>query len=163
MSELIHRIKIFVYRFAETKPTYLLLKRDQGLEAMWGPLQASLGFGDKLETAIRQHVREDIGLPTPERLLDLEMPGRWSIGDEEGIEWMFGARTEDIVRPESLSSDWAAHRWANFDDAYRSLGFELDRAAVMRLHTKHLLRFGQHIRLMLQTVSRLRPVIWWPP
>ncbi len=138
MSELIHRIKIFVYRFAETKPSYLLLKRDQGLEAMWGPLQASLGFGDKLETAIRHQVHEGIGLSTPERLLDLEMPGRWSIGDEEVIEWMFGVRTEDIVRPESISPDWAAHRWATFDDAYRSLGFELDRAAVMRLHTKVL-------------------------
>ncbi|MDG1049838.1 MAG: hypothetical protein P8M11_00015 [Planctomycetota bacterium] len=138
MSELIHRIKIFVYRFAETKPTYLLLKPDQGLEAMWGPLQASLGFGDKLETAIRQRVHDDVGLPTPQRLLDLEMPGRWTIGDEEVIEWMFGVRTEDLVKPEGLSPDWTAHRWASFDDAYRSLGLELDRAAVMRLHTKVL-------------------------
>jgi hypothetical protein len=138
MSELIHRIKIFVYRFAETKPSYLLLKRDQGLEAMWGPLHAPLGFGDKLETAIRQHVHDDIGLTPPQRFLDLEMPGRWSIGDEEVVEWMFGVRTEDIIKPGKISPDWAAHRWASFDDAYHSLGFELDRAAVMRLHTKVL-------------------------
>ena len=60
------------------------------------------------------------------------------VGDEEVIEWMFGVRTEDLVKPEGLSPDWTAHRWASFDDAYRSLGLELDRAAVMRLHTKVL-------------------------
>lgn len=138
MSELTHRIKIFVYRFSETRPCYLLLKPDQGLEAMWGPLQAALGFGDKLETAIRDRVRQDTGLPAPQRLLDLEMPGRWSIGDEEVVEWMFGVRAEEPLLPERLAPEWAAHRWAAFDDAYHSLGLELDRAAVMRLHTRVL-------------------------
>ena len=71
-------------------------------------------------------------------LLDLEMPGRWTIGDEEIIEWNFGVRTDELVQPERLSADWTAHRWASFDDAYHSLGLEFDRAAVMRLHTKVL-------------------------
>lgn len=138
MSELLHRIKIFVYRFADAAPHYLLLKPDQGLEAMWGPLQGELGFGDKLETAIRRRVHEDIGLKSPGRLLDLEMPGRWTIGDEEIVEWTFGVRTADELRPDRVADVWAAHRWARFDDAYQSLGLELDRAAVMRLHTKVL-------------------------
>ena len=138
MSELLHRIKIFVYRFADTVPHYLLLKPDQGLEAMWGPLQGALGFGDKLETAIRRRVQEDIGLAAPERLLDLEMPGRWTIGDEEIVEWTFGVRTMHDLHPDRVADVWAAHRWARFDDAYQSLGLELDRAAVMRLHTKVL-------------------------
>ena len=138
MSELLHRIKIFVYRFADTVPHYLLLKPDQGLEAMWGPLQGALGFGDKLETAIRRRVQEDIGLKAPGRLLDLEMPGRWTIGDEEIVEWTFGVRTLDELRPERVADVWAAHRWARFDDAYQSLGLELDRAAMMRLHTRVL-------------------------
>ncbi|MEM6671635.1 MAG: NUDIX domain-containing protein [Planctomycetota bacterium] len=138
MSELLHRIKIFVYRFREEAPHYLLLKPDQGLEAMWGPLQGALGFGDKLETAIRRRVEEDIGVIVPGRPLDLEMPGRWTIGDEEVVEWTFGILTEEELHPDRVADAWAAHRWARFDDAYQSLGLELDRAAVMRLHTKVL-------------------------
>ncbi|MEM9382441.1 MAG: hypothetical protein AAGB93_20985 [Planctomycetota bacterium] len=138
MSELLHRIKIFVYRFADAAPNYLLLKPDQGLEALWGPLQGDLGFGDKLETAIRRRVQEDIGLPAPGRPLDLEMPAHWTIGDEEVVEWTFGVRTMHDLHPDRVVETWAAHRWARFDDAYQSLGFEVDRAAMMRLHTKVL-------------------------
>lgn len=138
MSELHHRIKIFVYRFSEAAPNYLLLKPDQGLEALWGPLQGELGFGQKLEGAIRKKVEDDIGLRPPGRLLDLEMPGRWTIGDEEIVEWTFGFHATGEVQPSRVSDHWAAHRWARFQDAYSSLGLELDRAAMMRLHTRVL-------------------------
>ena len=74
----------------------------------------------------------------PGRPLALEMPARWTIGDEEVVEWTFGIRTMQELHPERVSETWAAHRWARFDDAYQSLGFELDRAAMMRLHTKVL-------------------------
>lgn len=135
MSELHHRIKVFVYRFQDETPNYLLLKPDQGLEALWGPLQGELGFGEKLESAIRKKVHEDIGLRPPGRLLDLDMPGRWTIGDEEIVEWTFGFRSAGPFEPSRVADTWAAHRWAHFQEAYSSLGLEPDRAAMMRLHT----------------------------
>lgn len=138
MRELQHRIKIFVYRFAAAAPNYLLLKPDQGIEALWGPLQGQLGFGEKLESAIRRKVQEDVGLDRTGQLLDLEMPGRWTLGDEEVIEWTFGFRTLADLEPERVRDHWSAHRWAPFQDAYSSLGLEPDRAAMMRLHTKVL-------------------------
>ena len=138
MSELQHRIKIFVFRFQEAAPNYLLLKPDQGLEALWGPLQGQLGFGDKLETAIRKKVEEDTGLRPPGRVFDLEMPSRWTIGDEEIVEWTFGFRSMAEFEPDRLADSWAAHRWTHFQDAYQSLGLEPDRAAMMRLHTRVL-------------------------
>lgn len=134
MSELHHRIKIFVYRFEDRAPNYLLLKPDQGLEALWGPLQGELGFGEKLESAIRRKVQDEVGLRPPGRLLDLDMPGRWVLGDEEIIEWTFGFRALGDVDQGRLAGGWAAHRWARFQDAYGSLGLEPDRAAMMRLH-----------------------------
>lgn len=142
MSELHHRIKVFVYRFNETTPNYLLLKPDQGLEALWGPLRGELGFGEKLESAIRRKVAADLGVNRPGQLLDLDMPGRWTLGDEEIIEWTFGFRTAADIPPDrieaSISPAWPGHRWAHFQDAYSSLGLEPDRAAMMRLHTKVL-------------------------
>ena len=56
MHHLSHRIKIFVFRLAGPEPRYLLLKPDQGIEALWGPLQAKLEFGDKLESAVSMRI-----------------------------------------------------------------------------------------------------------
>jgi hypothetical protein len=35
---------------------------------------------------------DDVGVPRPLDLIDLQMPGRWLVGDEEIIEWTFGFR-----------------------------------------------------------------------
>lgn len=136
MSDLLlHRIKIFVYRLGEPSPDYLLLKSAQGHEALWGPLHGNLGFGEKLEGAIRRRVREDTGLVPPAQLIDLEMPARWVLGDEQVIEWMFGFQAHGDPDPARLKRAWAAHRWATFEEAYPTLGLDPDRAAIMRLHT----------------------------
>ena len=89
MSELLHRIKVFVFRFQEAKPDYLLL-RGGGTESFWGPIQGPIGFGEKLESAIRREVMDDVGIHRPLDLIDLQMPARWVLGDEEVIEWTFG-------------------------------------------------------------------------
>ena len=135
MSELFHRIKVFVYRVTGGEPNYLLLKPDQGIEGMWGPIQGELGFGEKLESAIRRRVMDDTGMAPPGQLVDLEMPGRWTLGDEEIVEWSFGFHSITRLDPERLQRRWADFRWAGFSEAYPSLGFETDRAAIMRLHT----------------------------
>ena len=72
MTDLLHRIKIFVYRFRESQPDYLLL-RPAGPEGLWGPIQGPIGFGEKLETReakghlelVRQHLEDGIARDTP--------------------------------------------------------------------------------------------------
>ena len=134
MVELLHRIKIFVYRLSGPEPDYLLLKPDQGIEALWGPIQGRLDFGEKLEQAIRRKVLDDTGMSPPGQLVDLEMPHRWSLGDEEIVEWTFGYHSITRPDPGRIARKWAAHRWADFGSAYPTLGFDDDRAAIMRLH-----------------------------
>lgn len=134
MVELLHRIKVFVYRLTGPEPDYLLLKPDQGIEALWGPIQGELGFGEKLEQAIRRKVLDETGMSPPGQLIDLEMPTRWSLGIEEVVEWTFGYHSINEPDPTRLLQHWAAHRWAGFTRAYPSLGLDDDRAAIMRLH-----------------------------
>ncbi len=134
MVELLHRVKVFVYRLERPQPDYLLLKPDQGIEGLWGPIQGRLGFGEKLEQAIRRKVLDGTGLTEPGRMVDLEMPNRLSLGDEEIVEWTFGYHTYGHPDEQLLDESWADHRWAGFADAYPVLGFEDDRAAIMRLH-----------------------------
>jgi NUDIX domain len=134
MVELLHRIKVFVYRLDTRQPDYLLLKPDQGIEGLWGPIQGDLGFGDKLEQAIRRKVLDETGLQDPGQVVDLDMPNRLCLGDEEIVEWTFGYQSYGVPDPYLLASHWADHRWADFASAYPVLGFEDDRAAIMRLH-----------------------------
>ena len=134
MRELCHRIRVFVYRFDEGHPDYLLLRGAQ-FESFWTPIHGPIGFGEKLESAIRREVMDDIGLGRPTELIDLEMPTRWLVGDEEVIEWNFGFHAPP--RNQSLRVDskrWADFRWVQFAAAYPSLELEYDRAAIMRLH-----------------------------
>jgi NADH pyrophosphatase NudC (nudix superfamily) len=134
MRELCHRVRVFVYRYHEGLPRYLLLRGAQ-LESFWTPIHGPIAFGEKLESAIRREVMDDIGLTRPNRLIDLEMPTRWQLGDEETIEWVFGFHAQP--RGGDLRVDprrWADFRWVQFPEAYPSLELECDRAAIMRLH-----------------------------
>ena len=133
MTDLVHRIKVFVFRFRGSQPDYLLL-RPSAPEALWGPIQGPIGFGEKLETAIQREVLDDIGISRPAGLIDLQLPGRWLVGDEEIIEWTFGFRTRPEQPQLLLSQRWADFRWWGFPEAYPSLELENDRAAILRLH-----------------------------
>jgi len=133
MTELLHRLKIFVYRLHERRPDYLLL-RGPGPESFWSPVHGPIGFGEKIDTAIRRELVDDVGLTRAGDLLDLEMPARWLVGDEEIIEWTFGFRTPSHAADLTLAERWADFRWAGFSQAYPSLELDEDRAAIMRLH-----------------------------
>jgi 8-oxo-dGTP pyrophosphatase MutT (NUDIX family) len=135
MSELLHRIKVFVYRAQGAEPEYLLLRGAQGIESTWGPLHGNLGFGEKLETAIRREVIEETGILRPIDLIDLEMPQHQVVGDEQVVEWAFGLRTLHTRRRLELDPRWSEFRWAQFSEGYPLLELEPDRAAFLRLHT----------------------------
>lgn len=136
MTEVLHRVRVFVFRFQEGTPQYLLLRAPQGIEAFWTPLHAPLGFGEQLENAIRRGVVEDIGLGLSNDLIDLEMTSRTLIGDEDVIEWNFGLKPAGTTDSLHLKEDrWSEFRWSGFNDAYPRLELNADRAAILRLHT----------------------------
>jgi hypothetical protein len=134
MVELLHRIKVFVFEQKGPEPHYLLLRSNQGMEGIWGPIQGGIRYGEKLESAIRREVLDDIGVLRPLDLIDLEMPSRMTLGDEEVIEWNFGFKTQPLLAPLRLDPRWAEFRWAEFSEGYPMLEFDADRAAFLRLH-----------------------------
>jgi hypothetical protein len=135
MPELLHRIKVFVFQQAGPEPAYLLLRPAQGMESFWGPVQGSIGFGEKLESAIQREVLDDTGILRPLDVIDLGMPARWQLGIEDVIEWTFGFKALPGTDNLRLDPRFAEFRWAQFGQAYPSLELETDRAAIMRLHT----------------------------
>jgi hypothetical protein len=135
MSELHHRIKVFIYRLQQGKPHYLLLRKAMGVNPTWGALDGEIGFHEQIETAIRREVCDDIGLPAERGPIDLAMPKRWVLGEEEVIEWPYGFQAPAPRRELVLDERWSEYRWAEFGDAYSLFQLELDRAAITRLHT----------------------------
>ncbi len=136
MSDLLqHRIKVLLFRVLEGKPHYLLLRKSEGVDPPWGILDGAIGFDEQIESAIHREVFQDIGLPGAEALIDLQMPKRWLVGDEEIVEWPYGAKAPATDGGIVLDQRWAEYRWAEFGEAYARLQLELDRAAVTRLHT----------------------------
>ncbi len=130
MVDLIHRVRVFPYSIERREPAYLLARRDQGIEICWGPLQGEIGLGEQMEGAILRQVQEDMGRGELLDLIDLKMPARWLIGDEEVIEWNYGCRIHQVpTEDEALPL-----RWGRFANAYPSLELETDRAAILRLH-----------------------------
>jgi hypothetical protein len=109
MSDLLHRIRVFVFRYEERRPHYLLLRSAQGIEGFWTPIHGPIGFGEKLETAIRREVMDDVGIAKPAELIDLQMPSRWLVGDEEVIEWNFGFHAGPRDGALRLDTRWAVH------------------------------------------------------
>ncbi len=118
MTDLQHRIKVFVYRLQTRSPDYLLLSRKQGMESSWGPIEGPVGFGEKLETAIQREVREDVGILRPADVIDLDMPTHWLVGDEEVIVWRYGLRIPPTVDELRIDERWTGFRWAGFSEAY---------------------------------------------
>jgi ADP-ribose pyrophosphatase YjhB (NUDIX family) len=135
MSDLLHRIKIFVFQQRGPEPQYLLLRGAQRMESFWGPLHGNIGFGEKLETAIRREVLDETGVLKPLDVIDLQMPVHQSLGDEDIIEWTYGFKTIPPERPLRLDPRWSEFRWVEFSRAYPLLELDLDRAAFMRLHS----------------------------
>ena len=130
MSDLIHRVRVFPYSIESREPAYLLARREQGIESCWGPLQGEIGLGEQMEGAILRQVHEGMGQDELLDLIDLKMPARWLIGDEEIIEWNFGCRIHPLDTQESV----IPLRWERFAHAYPTLELENDRAAILRLH-----------------------------
>lgn len=136
MSELLHRVKIFVFQHAVQEPRYLLLRAAQGVEGCWGPLQGNIGFGEKLESAIRRELIDETGILRPLDVIDLELHQHQSLGDEDIIEWTYGIRipAQDVTL--RLDPKWAAFRWTDFSRGYPLLELDDDRAALVRLHAR---------------------------
>jgi hypothetical protein len=135
MSDLQHRIKVFVYRLEADQPQYLLLRKALGINPTWGVLDGAVGFHEQIETAILREVCDDIGLPPERGPIDLAMPKRWIMGEEEVVEWPYGFQAPSPRVELVLDDRWAEYRWAAFGEAYSRFQLELDRAAITRLHT----------------------------
>jgi 8-oxo-dGTP pyrophosphatase MutT (NUDIX family) len=131
----LHRVRVFVFHMHQGTPSYLLLHSAQGIEGLWRPVNGNIDFSEQFETAVRREVLEETGLTTCSEILDLELPLRQALGDEEVVHWNYGFQVERIPEVLHLDVRFDRYRWAIFGDAFPAYGLEGDRTAVTRLHS----------------------------
>ena len=131
----LHRVRVFVFTQSHGEASYLLLHSAQGLEGLWRPVHGNIEFNEQFEMAVRREVLEETGLVSKSEVLDLDLPLRQVLGDEEIVNWNFGFPLAG--RPSTLHLDerWDEHRWAPFDQAFGRFELEGDRVAITRLHS----------------------------
>jgi ADP-ribose pyrophosphatase YjhB (NUDIX family) len=136
MTAISHRVRIFVFRFGTEQVEYLLGRARPRAEALWGPLVGPIRPNEDAERAALRSAREEAGIEHAEALFDLQAPELVRVGDLSLVEWAYGMR---VARAETgalvVGADWGDLLWESFPSAYRRIGLEANRRAMLRLHT----------------------------
>ena len=118
-------------RFEQAAPHYLLLARS-GHRGALEDLQDARRVRTRSWRARSANACSTRWADPKAADLDLDMPGRWTLGDEEIIEWTFGFRPGG--RPTTSTSTTRRRTFdrpplGGFEVEYSSMGLELDRLA----------------------------------
>ena len=129
-----HVVRIFVYRRAEQRLEYLVVRHKPEHDSFWTPVTGLMRPEESIYDATVRSVGEQLGIDTPHRIHDLELATHIQIGDLEEIDWAVGYGAPPEPTDLRLATDLADLRWLDFDRGYRDMEIEQDRRSIMRLH-----------------------------
>ena len=130
----LHVVRVFVYRQHERRFEYLVVRHQPAHDSFWSPLTGVLQPHESIYQAAVRSVGEEIGLPSPRRILDLQLASRFQVGEFDEVDWAVGYGAPAPISDLRPASDLAELRWLDFDHGYRELDLEEDRRSIMRLH-----------------------------
>jgi hypothetical protein len=134
MDSLTHRIKVFVFAEHGGEVQYLMVRRAPRHEPMWGPIEGPILPSENLELAVCRRVRDEVGIERPTTLLDLRMPERWMLPNEDVVEWVYGYGVDTPFELTRRRRRGRETRWQAFDHAFRAMELPGNRDAILRLH-----------------------------
>ena len=134
MTEQLHVVRVFVFRQERRQLEYLVVRHRPAHDSFWSPITGVLQPHESIFQAAVRSVGEEVGLPSPRQIVDLQLATRQQVGDLEEIDWSVGYRARTAPADLRPAADLAELKWFDFDAIYRSLDREEDRRSVMRLH-----------------------------
>lgn len=134
-QHLSHEIRVFVFRYAEGRPDFLLLRHRPRAENELGPVHGPVEISEHLRDAVIREVREETGLIRPAHLIDLDHTSKLVVGDEGLIQWEFGYQAPSADVDTRLAPGPAVVEtcWLPFERAFQRLPSAEDRSALVRL------------------------------
>lgn len=131
-----HEVDVFVYRFSQAGPEYLLLRTEPRHELSWQPVTGCVEWHEDLRRAALRRVRLDVGLDYPADLL-APAPGLVEeVGDLRLVHWPFGFQispAETGPRPRGRFIDL---QWSGFGPALDALQSGTHRRNLLQLHLR---------------------------
>jgi ADP-ribose pyrophosphatase YjhB (NUDIX family) len=140
VTQQLHVVRVFVFRQDTSSSAsgraidYLVVRRQPAHDSFWSPVTGVMQPHESIYQAAVRSVGEEIGLPSPRQIVDLQLATRLQIGDLEEIDWSVGYRATGTSLDLHPAADLAELRWLDFDAIYRNLDREEDRRSIMRLH-----------------------------
>lgn len=131
-----HEVHVFLYRFGDWGPQYLLLQAEPRQERVWRPVVGSIDLDEDVRHAALRQVFTDVGIA---HAYDLVSPP-WGlisdVGDLQLIQWPVGFQIphQDLqIKPRGPI---AGLDWCEFDSAMHLLETSFHRQNLLQLHLK---------------------------
>jgi hypothetical protein len=131
-----HEVHVFLYRYGEAGPQYLLLQAEPRQERVWRPVVGAIDLDEDVQHAAVRQVFTEVGVA---HAFDLISPP-WGlisdVGDLQLVQWPVGFQ---ISHPDALlkpSGPIAALNWCGFDRAMHMLDASLFRQNLLQLHLR---------------------------
>ena len=129
-----HEVHVFLYRFAQRCPEYLLLQTAPRTTHHWRPAVGAVGWEEDLRHAALRVARHETGLAHPYDLLAPATGLLEAGGDLHLVQWPIGLQVPRPDMAPRLSRQVAAAEWCPFDQALQILEAPLQRQNLLQLH-----------------------------
>ncbi|EEG77241.1 NUDIX hydrolase [Dethiobacter alkaliphilus] len=135
-------IMVFLYKWQNGEPRYLLLKRNPKLGGYWQPVT---GFIDEPETnrhAALRELTEETGIEEYERVTD---PNHYFFFDMNGTSCSVSVLAVEVTDPPEIeiSFEHTECKWLSYEEARQTLYWENNVETLDKLH-QQLLAQGKH-------------------
>ena len=131
-----HEVNVFVFRWENALPQYLLVKPEPMHEGLWRPVIQPIFLNEDFNTAALRGVREETGLHGAPDLVAPRGACIEDIGDLRLVGWPFGYFHAGTSMEPATRPSIADYSWDSFEMALLALDSRVHRQNLLRIHNR---------------------------
>jgi dATP pyrophosphohydrolase len=124
---------VFLYKWIDGEPQYLLLKRNQKLGGYWQPVTGFIEAPETNRCAALRELNEETGIEEYERVTD---PYHYFFFDMHGIRCSVSVLAVEVTDPPTIeiSFEHTDHQWLSYEEARQTLFWDNNVETLDKLH-----------------------------
>jgi dihydroneopterin triphosphate diphosphatase len=134
-------IMVFLYKWENGEPRYLLLKRNRDLGGYWQPVTGFIEAPETNRQAALRELVEETGIEIYERVTD---PNHYFFFDMNGTQCSVSVLAVEVYNPPDIriSFEHTDHRWLTYQEARQTLFWENNVDTLDKLHMQLTYKSG---------------------